>query len=63
MSLSVAAINAEARLQLDIIVPVVMSCALLWWVSRGMSWTTRLVVTVITLVVIICILLFEQSGF
>jgi hypothetical protein len=37
-------------LQLDIIVPVVMSCALLWWVSRGMSWTTRLVVTAITLV-------------
>ena len=27
-----------------------------------MSWTTRLAVTVITLVVIICIVLFEQSG-
>jgi hypothetical protein len=50
-------------LQLDIIVPVVMGCALLWWVSRGMSWTRRLVVTAITLVVIICILLFERSGF
>jgi hypothetical protein len=50
-------------LPLDIIVPVVMSCALLWWVSRGMSWTTRLVVTVITLAVIMCILLFERSGF
>jgi hypothetical protein len=49
-------------LQLDIIVPVVMSCALLWWVSRGMNWTTRLVVTVITLAVIISILLFERSG-
>ncbi len=49
-------------MQLDIIVPVVMSCALLWWVSRGMSSTTRLVVTVITLAVIICILLFERSG-
>jgi hypothetical protein len=49
-------------LPLDIIVPVVMSCALLWWVSRGMSWTTRLVVTVVTLVVIFCILLFERSG-
>ena len=49
-------------MQLDIIVPVVMSCALLWWVSRGMSWTTRLVVTIITLVVIICIVLFERSG-
>ena len=50
-------------MHLNIIVPVVMCCALLWWVGRGMSWTTRLVVTVITLAVIICILLFERSGF
>jgi hypothetical protein len=50
-------------LQLDIIVPVLMSCALLWWVSRGMGWTTRLAVTAITLAVIICILLVERSGF
>ena len=63
---AVPAVRAEptkrGALQLDIIVPVVMSCALLWWVSRGMSWTTRLVVTIITLVVIICIVLFERSG-
>jgi hypothetical protein len=50
-------------LRLDIIVPVLMSCAMLWWVSRGMSWTTRLMVTIVTLVLIICILLFERSGF
>jgi hypothetical protein len=50
-------------LQLDIIVPVVMSCALLWWVSHGMSWITRLVVAAVTLAVIICIVLFERSGF
>ena len=50
-------------MQLDIIVPVVMCCALLWWVSRGMSWTTRLVVTVVTLAVIIAVVLFERSGF
>ncbi len=60
------AVRAEptlrGALQLDIIVPVVMSCALLWWVSRGMSWATRLVVTVISLAVIICIVLFERSG-
>jgi hypothetical protein len=49
-------------LPLDIIVPVIMSCALLWWVSRGMSWTTRLVVTAITLAVIICVVLVERSG-
>jgi hypothetical protein len=49
-------------LQLDIIVPVVMSCALLWWVSRGMSWTARLAVTAITLALIICIVWFERFG-
>jgi hypothetical protein len=50
-------------LQLDIIVPVAMSCALLWWVSRGMSWTARLAATAITLAVIVCVLLVERSGF
>jgi hypothetical protein len=50
-------------LRLDTLILVLMSCALLWWVSRGMSWTTRLVVAAITLAVIICILLFERSGF
>jgi hypothetical protein len=49
-------------MQPDLIVPVVMSCALLWWVSRGMTWTTRLVVAAITLALIICIVLFERSG-
>lgn len=50
-------------MQLDLIVPVIMSCALLWWVSRGMSWTTRLMVAAITLALIICIVLFERAGF
>ena len=49
-------------MQPDIVVPVVMSCALLWWVSRGMSWTARLAVAAITLAAIICIVLFERSG-
>ena len=49
-------------MQLDIIVPVLMSCALLWWVSRGMTWTTRLAVAAVTLVAIIVVVLFEQSG-
>jgi len=49
-------------LQLDIIVPVVMSCALLWWISRDMTWTARLTVTAITLVLILCILVFERSS-
>ncbi|MEA2819391.1 MAG: hypothetical protein QOJ86_1395 [Bradyrhizobium sp.] len=54
--------ESEGRLQLDVIVPVLMSCALLWWVSRGMTWTTRLTVAVVTLVLIFCILLFERSS-
>ena len=40
-----------------------MGCALLWWVSRGMSWTRRLVVVAVTLVVIVVVVVFEQSGF
>jgi hypothetical protein len=50
-------------LQLNTIVPVVMCCALLWWVSRRMNWTARLVVTAVTLVVILGVVLFERSGF
>jgi uncharacterized membrane protein YadS len=50
-------------LQLDIIVPVVMCCALLWWIGRRMNWTTRLTITAVTLAVIICIVLFERSRF
>jgi hypothetical protein len=47
--------------QLDIVVPVIMGCALLWWVSRGMGWTRRLAVAAVTLVIIIVVLLFERS--
>lgn len=50
-------------MQLDTIIPVVMSCALLWWVSRGMSWAMRLVVAAITIAAIIGVVLFERSGF
>ena len=50
-------------MQLEIIVPVLMSCALLWWVSRGMTWTARLAVTAVTLALIAVILWVERSGF
>jgi hypothetical protein len=36
---------------------------MLWWIGRRMSGTRRLVVTAITLAVIICVLLFERTGF
>lgn len=51
-----------AAMSLEIIVPVLMSCALLWWVSRSMAWSTRLVVVAVTLVIIIAIVTFERSG-
>jgi ABC-type amino acid transport system permease subunit len=49
-------------MQLDIIVPVLMSCALLWWVSRGMTWTARLTVTAITLALIVGVVLIERAS-
>jgi hypothetical protein len=45
----------------DIVIPVLMGCALLWWIGRGMKWSTRLIVAAITLVVIMGILLLERS--
>lgn len=56
--------DKEARLPpLEIVVPVVMSCALLWWGSQGMNWSTRLAVAAITLVVVIGIVLAEHAGY
>jgi hypothetical protein len=48
---------------LDIAVPIAMSCALLWWVSRGMSWSNRLIVIAVTLVVIVVVILAERAGY
>lgn len=50
-------------LSLEIIVPVFMSCALLWWVSRGMSWSRRLAVAAVTLVVVLVLLTIERAGY
>jgi hypothetical protein len=49
-------------LQLDHLVPVVMSCALLWWIGRRMTSASRLLVTAITLAAIVLILLVERAG-
>jgi hypothetical protein len=54
--------HGASALQLHIIVPVIMSCALLWWISRGMTWTQRLVVAAITLIIVFCVVFFERSG-
>ena len=51
------------RSPLDILAPVLMYCALLWWIGRRMSWVQLLAVTAITLAVIILVLLFERGWF
>ncbi len=45
----------------EIVVPVLMSCALLWWIGRGMQWMTQLVVAAGTLGLILIVLLVERS--
>lgn len=45
----------------DIIVPVLMYCALLWWIGRGFSWTARLATAAVTLVLIVVVLLAERG--
>jgi hypothetical protein len=46
--------------QLDILMPALMCCALLWWISRGMTSTARLTVAAVTLLLIACVLWFER---
>jgi hypothetical protein len=45
----------------DIVVPVIMYCALLWWLSRRMSWTRLLAIAAVTLALIIVILAVERG--
>ena len=49
-------------MQLEIIVPVLMSAALLLWVGQGMSWSRKLTVAAATLVVIVVVVVIERSG-
>lgn len=48
-------------LRLDILVPVLMYCALLWWIGRGLSWPARLGTAAVTLVLIAIVLLVERG--
>ncbi|MFT4116552.1 hypothetical protein [Bradyrhizobium sp.] len=45
----------------DIVVPVLMYCALLWWVGRSLSWTARLATAAVTFALIICVVLVERG--
>ncbi|MCG2637553.1 MULTISPECIES: hypothetical protein [Bradyrhizobium] len=46
--------------RLDLLVPALMYCALLWWVGRGLSWPARLATAVVTLALIAIVVLVER---
>lgn len=47
---------------LDIIVPIVMGAALLWWIGRSMSRQALLIATAVTLMVIVGVLLVQTPD-
>lgn len=47
---------------LDIIVPILMGAALLWWIGRGMGGRAMLIATAATLAVIVGVLLLQNAG-
>lgn len=46
---------------LDIIVPVLMSVALLWWIGRSLSLRAMLVTTAVTLALIVVLIVVQNS--
>jgi len=50
------------RSPLDIVFPVIMCCAMLYWIGRRLSWTQRLAATAVTLAAIIVIVWIERSS-
>jgi hypothetical protein len=51
------------RTPLELIVPVLMYCAMLWWVGRRFSRSQRLAVTVVTLAIVLLVVLLERAGY
>lgn len=47
---------------LEIIVPILMGAALLWWIGRGMGTRSMLIATAVTLAVIAGVMLFQNGG-
>lgn len=47
---------------LDIIVPILMGAALLWWIGRGMGGRAMLIATAVTLAVIVGVLVVQNAG-
>jgi low affinity Fe/Cu permease len=55
--------SAMDRTPLHIIVPVLMYCAMLFWIGRRFSWSQRLAITAVTLTLILIVVLVERGGF
>jgi hypothetical protein len=51
------------RTPLDIIVPILMYCVILFWIGRRFTWTQRLTISVVTLTLILIVVLIERGGF
>ncbi|WP_271602806.1 hypothetical protein [Bradyrhizobium sp. CCBAU 45384] len=47
--------------RLDLLMPVLIYCALLWWVGRGLSWTARIATAVVTLALIAIVVTVERG--
>ncbi|MDB5616202.1 hypothetical protein [Tardiphaga sp.] len=45
----------------DILIPVLMGCALLWWIGRGIGWALKLMIAAVTLALIAAVLLVERG--
>ena len=46
---------------LDIIVPVLMGVALLWWIGRALSLRAMLITTAVTLALIVVLLVVQNA--
>lgn len=46
----------------EILVPLLMGCALLWWIGKGMTWPTRIAVIAVTLAIVVGVVLFERPS-
>ncbi len=47
---------------MEVLVPVLMGCALLWLIGRRVPWNAKLMTVVVTLAVIIMIVWLDRSG-
>lgn len=54
--------NRAMNSPLDIIVPILMCAALLWWIGRGMSMRAMLLATAVTLAVVAGVLFVQNTG-